>query len=509
MTNKFKILLTFALVLGFSGTNAQLITFEKEYYHDVNDNINNLYDFVQTADSGYLMGNLMRMVKIDKFGNLQWMKRFENPIHTLRAFSKFQNGYIASGTELIVKLDSIYNIEWLKIPITTSSIPYITKIVECTDGLIFLGSIDLGGDAGILIFKIDNQSNVIWSKVYRYSNTAAEFSGGLTVLNDKSMIVSGRTDSVASPDAFSDIILFKVDSVGTILWSKRFKNSIEDTYIRSHVVTQDSCIVLLVNSGLRNILIKTDINGNLIWSKHYSSGTYSRGYSIIEEQNGNLVFTGRFQDNDSIGFFDRAFLVTTDSMGNILETRGYSGSRFNYAGCVKKTFDSGYGLSTACLNTWGNNSFGFIKTDSLGYTANCGVDQPNFNVTNPTFIESNILLNDSIISISISNTTYTAPNIGTVYTFCSSIGYNEIDSQNNFSIHPNPSTGRFIVGFSFDFIGSLEIIDLNGKLIEKRYFDNESLIEIDISKKCTPGIYFVKFISEDAVKTQKIIITDY
>ncbi len=499
-----------AMVLGLvPSTIAQLITFEKEYYHNANDNTDNYYNFVQTADSGYLMGDYLRMLKIDKIGNLQWMKRFENPPYTLSAFSKFQNGYIATGTELIVKLDSVYNIEWLKIQNTVLNVPLITKIIECNGGLIFFGIIDLGGDAGIFVYKMDYQANIIWAKVYRYSTTAAEFPGDISLFSDNSMIISGRTDSLFLPNAFSDIILFKIDSVGNLIWSTRFKNTNPSEHINygiSHVATQDSGIALLAFTNKRTILIKTDNNGNMVWSKHYSSGTSSRSYSILEEQNRNLVFAGQFIGSDSIGYFERAFLIKTDSLGNLLNTRGYSGSRFNYAGCVKKTYDGGYGLSTACLNGWGNNSFGFIKTDSMGYTNNCGTDEPVFVETIPSLIQSNIAIFDSSISITLSNATYNAQNIGSVYTFCSSVSIDEIDALYNFTIVPNPSAAKFVLNLKSYSTGSIQILDLNGKFIDQFNIVNEKQINIDISSKCTPGIYFVKFISEDAVKTQKIVI---
>jgi hypothetical protein len=76
------------------------------------------------------------------------------------------------------------------------------------------------------------------------------------------------------------------------------------------------------------------------------------------------------------------------------------------------------------------------------------------------------------------------------------VGLKEIrGDQNNFSLHPNPSSGKFTIYGNLKKLPSeIEIIDVRGRVIRKLQFESQE-IQIDLSEN-TNGLYFVKIIRE-------------
>ncbi len=76
-------------------------------------------------------------------------------------------------------------------------------------------------------------------------------------------------------------------------------------------------------------------------------------------------------------------------------------------------------------------------------------------------------------------------------------------------IYPNPVVDKLTIGLPFSFQGtySLEIIDLQGKVVYSRQRDESSVrsLQIDDIKNIRPGIYFIKISNGSLISTGKII----
>ncbi|MEX1188197.1 MAG: T9SS type A sorting domain-containing protein [Bacteroidia bacterium] len=85
------------------------------------------------------------------------------------------------------------------------------------------------------------------------------------------------------------------------------------------------------NAGSEDIfVVKTDANGELIWSKTYGGSSFDRCFSIILLSDGNLLLAGRSASNDGTftGFLggEDAFLIKISPAGDVIWSRLYGGS---------------------------------------------------------------------------------------------------------------------------------------------------------------------------------------
>ncbi len=115
-------------------------------------------------------------------------------------------------------------------------------------------------------------------------------------------------------------------------------------------------------------LVKTDAQGNVLWSQHPGSPT---GSDIVAEcvrktTDGGYILTGSTY-NPTVGY-DRVFLMKTNSSGSVQWTRTYTSpttdSTHAYGACVQQTTNGGY-IVSGCdgeLNVF------LIKTNASGGT---------------------------------------------------------------------------------------------------------------------------------------------
>ena len=76
-------------------------------------------------------------------------------------------------------------------------------------------------------------------------------------------------------------------------------------------------------------------------------------------------------------------------------------------------------------------------------------------------------------------------------------------NDNNFKIYPNPFIDKVIIELS-EPITKLELIDLNGKILQTLESDNDLKLELTV-KENTNGIYFLRIYSGKAILTRKLI----
>ena len=88
------------------------------------------------------------------------------------------------------------------------------------------------------------------------------------------------------------------------------------------------------------------------------------------------------------------------------------------------------------------------------------------------------------------------------------VGFGDNNLDMNLEVYPNPSNGQFTMAIS-GFTGELDmnIVDLSGKVITTKQLDVTSNFaeKFDVSD-LAKGVYYIKLISKDGVKVEKLII---
>jgi hypothetical protein len=161
------------------------------------------------------------------------------------------------------------------------------------------------------------------------------------------MIGSSESDDfdITTPNGSYDIWVVKTDLDGNLLWQKNFGgSSIEIGY--SITETKDGNFVLAgdtrssdgdISNPLGNSdywMIKFDPSGNLIWEKTLGGSDFDSARSIEEFQNGDLLISGSSKSQDNMlsqnyGSND-VWTAITNSEGNVKWEASFGGSDLDF-----------------------------------------------------------------------------------------------------------------------------------------------------------------------------------
>lgn len=285
----------------------------------------------KTLDGGLIIlcHNYSCMIKIDRTFNIEWMNLYIQFTRTVAGGAIKQlpdSGYIICGyvidsisDKLLFKTDKTGRVEWSK---TYNSTRYENlSCIEVTPdgGFIFSG---INGDqtslCGIPLTRTDSAGNILWSKVYGNCGDNAQ---AISITSDGGFIICGGNDvGVPSPKS---AILFKIDSLGGIQWSKSI-SSFGNTYFSGRGVGQmfDGNYFL---GGIRNLsnsgsdydifLMKFDANGDTLWSRVYGSSGNEKAFHFIQLINHGFIIGGQARDNSFGQPGYNAYLLSIDSLG--------------------------------------------------------------------------------------------------------------------------------------------------------------------------------------------------
>ena len=343
----------------------------------------------QTTDDGFIItgetwsydagsGDVW-LIKTDSQGNEVWNKTFGGAYQDYGSSVQqtTDSGYIITGkagsgySDLwLIKTDSQGNEEWNK---TFGGADYDcgNSIQQTTDGgYIITGWTESygAGYGDVWLIKIDPQGNEMWSKTF--GGSGGDWGYSVQQTTDGGFIISGWTNSYSAGDIDPDVWLIKTDSQGNEVWSKTFGGSGYDCGGSVQQTTDGGYIVTgrTESYGAGSVdlwLIKTDSQGNEVWSKTFGGADKDYGSSVQQTTDGGCIITG-LTESHGAGNED-VWLIKTDSQGNEVWSRTFGGSYGDWGNSVQQTTDGGF-IITGLTESYGAGSADvwLIKTDSQG-----------------------------------------------------------------------------------------------------------------------------------------------
>ena len=284
----------------------------------------------QTADGGYIVCgwggsnssyNDVWLIKTDLMGNQQWAKEFGGSDDE-RAYSvqqTFDGGYIITGSTqsfgngsndlYLIKTDGNGDSLWAKIyGGITSEWGY--SVQQTSDGGYIIGGTSSGD---VWLIKTDSQGDSLWSETL--GGSEFDQANSVQQTSDGGYIICGTTGNVI--EGASDVLLIKTDSQGDSLWAKSLNGaqgySVQQTSDGGYII----CGTQHAGLSYDVYLVKTDINGNVIWNTTFGEfSTRDKGFSVQQTADGGYIICGQMQISDGGGGSQiDIYLIKTNSQG--------------------------------------------------------------------------------------------------------------------------------------------------------------------------------------------------
>ncbi len=351
--------------------------------------IDHATSLVETTDGGYAIAgttsfpvgigsSYFLLIKTDSLGNMEWNQTYEGAAaYAHKLVETSDGGYAIAGTLRttenfdfwLVKTDAYGNMMWNQ-TYGGPNIDQALAMVQTNDGGYALAGYTESfgsGSSDCWLIRTDANGNMIWNKTY--GREEGESASSLVETLDGGYAIGGSQTS--GVDGF-DFLLIKTDSSGNMEWNQTF-GGIGWDQAYSLVVTSDGGFALAgrtksFGAGSYDAwLVKTDSNGNMQWNQTYGGSGWDESQSLVVTSDGGFALAGRTK---SFGAGDYDFwLVKTDSDGNMEWKQTYGGANIDQALAIVQTSDDGFAL-TGKTNSFGSGDYDdilFVKTDEQGY----------------------------------------------------------------------------------------------------------------------------------------------
>ncbi len=445
-------------------------------------NFEEFRDIVQTPDSGFMMAgitngygqgsNAIYVVKTTKDGTHMWSRALGGAaVELAYSISADASGnYYIAGTSssggnggydgYLVCLNVLGFVQWEKY-YGGSDWDFIYSVKVMPDQSILLAGesytfSDGGSDAWVL--HLNSVGDTLWTKHFGDTGNDAfkDINVGATAI-----FLAGYVDSTDANG--HDGFLVKLDYDGNEIWNQRYSNLGKDILNGSVFVPSGNIIIYGATAPFDSV--KNDIwvelidtNGVSIWQNNSGSSEDDYANKIIPIRNNDMVIVGQ-KDPSGLGrkcmylarYDETGFQQGPQSLGGVNDEEGYSGVR---------TMEGGIAF--------------------VGYTTSYGVANKDAMLVYLRY-DSTITTLDYDIVIYIEQ--------------LSPIGIDEISTDSDIFLFPNPASDKVTINSGFDKeVSTLMIYDYSGRQLHVQ-LDNQS--KTFSTNGLSSGIYLLKITMDD------------
>jgi hypothetical protein len=280
------------------------------------------------------------VVKIQENGNTEWTRVYGGAswdgahyVHptadTCYIIAGYTESFGAGGKDMyLLKLDQNGDTVWTRTyGMTLQDCAYVVCDAYDT-GYLVAGY--KNGPAGwikgdLWLLKIDEDGDTLWTRTY--GGTGEDYGTSLHHTLDNNYIISGINSyqSAGGKDAW----LLKIDQDGDTIWTKVYGAGLEDVSYGVNITSDSGYIMTGYKNGTGSWtpgdlwLIRTDANGDSIWSREYGGTGEDFGFDVFETPDHGFIIAG--ETCFGAGMID-VWLVRTDADGDTCWTQTYGGA---------------------------------------------------------------------------------------------------------------------------------------------------------------------------------------
>jgi len=216
------------------------------------------------------------------------------------------------------------------------------------------------------LVKIDANLNVQWSK--RYGGSGDDQGRFILQTSDGGYLLSGWVINGFNSQG-RDLYMVKTDAMGNIQWTRMLGGTSHEW---TGIVKEDNAGNFILAASTQSYglgqcasyMVKFDPGGNYLWTKSYSGSGYENTYSVNIMNDGYLLVG--YTDSYGAGAYD-GFVVKTDFNGNLVWSKAYGGNQNDAFTAAKLTPDGG-AILFGYTNSFGsgNRDLFLCKIDGIG-----------------------------------------------------------------------------------------------------------------------------------------------
>lgn len=270
------------------------------------------------------------LMKLTKEGKTLWSRQYDTPFREVgKTLTKSSDGgyLIAGSTEdtdngesdiLLLKVDADGNFQWRK-NLGTEEDDAAERVITLEDGFLVAANSDNPDriDSDILLYKVDKTGEVIWTQRDSVSTEEADEVYGLTLTRDKNIVIGGLVGFN------SDAYIAKLDALtGKVIWESRIGGPMGDK-INDIFEQPDGSLIGVGQSeqsvsNLDALLVKLDAEGNEIWQSTLGEEEFIEyGVQVVPTLDGKFTFVG-WKSEINRDVLSDMYLVKADGQGNTI-----------------------------------------------------------------------------------------------------------------------------------------------------------------------------------------------
>ena len=242
--------------------------------------------------------------------------------------------------------------------------PTITERKE--PGYIIAGQTRSFGIWDVYLIRTNVNGDTLWTKTF--GGTGAWFGRSLQTTFDGGYIIIGHSFSMEAENI--DICLIRTNANGDTLWTKTLGGlGYDGGYSVSRALGSEDAYVITgggssFGPNVSDVyLIKVIDNGDILWTKTFGQGNKDFGNSVSPVTGNDIGYiiagyTASWVEISGEGKYTYdVFLLRTDSDGNKIWTKTFGGKKYDVAYSVQQTADGGFIIAGE------TKSFGAGKAD--------------------------------------------------------------------------------------------------------------------------------------------------
>ena len=245
-------------------------------------------------------------------------------------------------------------------------------LIKTSDNNLLIAGIE-GSDA--MLMKVDLNGDLLWSKSYGGDNTELFYS----VIEDNGFYYMCGSSTSYTVDSISDVFVVKTDLSGNIVWSKTFGGSgCAGAYcgdVGYKIIKESTNKFVIAGRAATNgfnlmagYIIKIDESGSLVEDYVFDGVGSEFFYSVSLADNGDLLYTGQ----NKIGNWE-SWLLRMSPDGSVIYNLGYGDAvTAGVAGEVLESNDYTYVFMGN-----GDQTVSLLKLDAYGDTVTAKQYQGN------------------------------------------------------------------------------------------------------------------------------------